>query len=223
MSKTKKARFTAPSENGHGHVTVVPRAPAPVPAGVPAAVPAPLSLKIDLGCGPNPAEGFVGCDVIRFNDKVSHTFHAGRDTWPFKDSSVDEARAVHFIEHLTNLNDRWERVWFFNELYRVLRPGAGCHLVFPHWCSNRYYGDPTHKEPFSEMGFYYLSREWRKSQAPHTDAEFNPKGYSCDFEATWGYSLHPVIQLKSAEARQFAIDFYKEAAQDMMATVKKRV
>jgi SAM-dependent methyltransferase len=178
-------------------------------------------LRLDIGCGPNPTPGFVGCDTILFPN-VTHQFHAGRDQWPFSDSSVDEARASHFLEHLTNFNGLWERVKFFNELYRVLKPGAGCALVFPHWCSNRYYGDPTHKEPFSEMGFYYLSREWRATQAPHADVQFNPDGYSCDFEATWGYNVHPQVQLRNQETQQHMLSFYKEAAQDVCATVKAR-
>jgi len=145
-------------------------------------------------------------------------------TEPLADNSVDEAHCSHFIEHLTNLDDKWERTHFFNELYRVLKPGASCSLVLPHWASNRYYGDPTHKEPFSEMGFFYLSKDWRLSQAPHTDAQItgNPSLYSCDFEATWGYSLHQALQLRNQEYQQNALTFWKEAAQDLVANLKKK-
>lgn len=178
-------------------------------------------LRIDLGCGPNKKDGFKGCDRIEF-EGVDFVFDAGTDRWPFEDSSVDEAHASHFLEHLTNLGDRWERTHFFNELWRVLKPQAGCLLIFPHWASNRYYGDPTHKEPFSEMGFYYLSKEWRLSQAPHTDSKWNPKGYSCDLDASWGYSMHPQISVRNQEFQQFAQQFYKEACQDIIATVKAK-
>lgn len=199
--------------------------------------------RLDFGCGPNPKPGFEGVDKYPFDGKVkwvldvvakrkvtpvdSDTGRLGEsveqfDPWPWADSTVDEAHASHFLEHLTNLHGRWERVRFFNELWRVLKPGAGCQLIFPHWCSNRYYGDPTHKEAFSEMGFYYLSREWRLSQAPHTDVSVNPDGYSCDFECTWGYSLHPEVNLKHQSAQQHCMQFYKEACQDIIATVKCR-
>jgi SAM-dependent methyltransferase len=202
-------------------------------------------LKLDFGCGPNPREGFEGVDLYPFGGKVKHvldvtarepllvptTTHGilqadphglGRfKPWPWADDSVDEAHASHFLEHLTNLGGRWERVWFFNELFRVLKPGGQCAIIIPHWCSNRYYGDPTHKEPFSEMGFYYIKRDWRLTQAPHTDVSNNPDGYSCDFDAGWGYGLHQALLPRNQEYQQHALQFWKEAAQDIVSTLTK--
>ncbi len=193
------------------------------------AAPAKL-VKLDFGCGPNPREGFEGVDRIQFDGKVTHLLDVRETPWPWPDNSVEEAHASHFLEHLTNLDGKWERVKFFNELHRVLIPGGKCQLIFPHWASMRYYGDPTHKEPFSEFGFYYLAREWRLgnaekgigANAPHADVSHNPNGYSCDFEAVWGYGIHPLIQLKNQEAQQFAFQFYKEAIQDLHATLTCR-
>lgn len=179
-------------------------------------------LRLDFGCGPNPKDGFEGVDKFPFDGKVKHVLDIGKGNWPWPDSSVDEAHASHFLEHLTNFEGKWERVKFLNELWRVLKPGAKATLIFPHWASNRYYGDPTHREPFSEMGFYYLSREWRLSQAPHTDVSVNPDGYSCDFEATWGYSLLPAVQMRNQEYQQFAMTHYLESRQDIMATLTAR-
>lgn len=178
-------------------------------------------LKLDIGCGPNKKPGWVGVDAIAFPG-VDHVFHAGRDRWPFADSSVGEAHASHFLEHLTNSGGLWERVRFFNELYRVLAPGATCLLIFPHWNSERYYGDPTHKEPFSEMGFYYLDPAWRAANAPHADAKYNPDGYACDFGATWGYAPHPSLAVRSAEYQQFALQWYRGSVQDIIATLTAR-
>lgn len=182
-----------------------------------------VPIKLDLGCGPNKkGADWIGCDQYKMPG-VDKVFPLGSGKWPFKDNSVDEVNCTHVLEHLTNFNEKWERVHFFNELYRVMKVGAKCSLVFPHWCSNRFYGDPTHKEPFSEMGFYYLSREWRKGQAPHSDIAWNKNGYNCDFEATWGYSLHPQIMSRNTEYQQNALAFYKEAAQDIISTLVKKV
>jgi Methyltransferase domain len=189
------------------------------------------TLKIDLGCGPNPREGFVGVDMFKMKG-VDIVCDLAKDKWPFKDNSVDEAHASHFIEHLTNLNGKWERTHFFNELHRVLvkgeYDGAGkpikgfATLIFPHWCSNRYYGDPTHKEPFSEMGFCYLTQEWRMSQAPHADAKWQKGGYTCDFDWSYGYSLRQDIVIRNQEYQQNAMQNFKEVCQDIIATITKR-
>lgn len=189
-------------------------------------------LKLDLGCGKNKREGFFGIDAIKFDNvdlqwnlaqrvtvagqldpqgrTLKRSGNADFAVWPFEDNSVDEAFCSHFIEHLT-----WpERVHFFNELYRVLKPGAACTLIWPYWCSSRFYGDPTHKEPMSEMALLYLNKQWRDANAPHV-------GYTCDFNPTWGYALHPELVSRPSDYQQNALAFWKEAAQDVHATLTK--
>lgn len=180
-------------------------------------------MKIDIGCGPNKLEGFKGLDQFSFDGKVDIVTDL-RQRWPIEDGVVEEVNCSHFLEHLTNFNDKWERVHFFNELYRVMKEGAKAKIVIPHWCSNRYYGDPTHKEPFSEMGFLYLSREWRKANAPHVDSVMapGPQALSCNFEAPLHYSLNPALVGRNQEYLNDAISWKKEAAQDIIATLVKK-
>lgn len=190
-------------------------------SAAPETVIAPL-LKIDLGCGPNPLEGYEGADSIKFNDKIRHVIHIGRDPWPWADNSVDEAYCSHTIEHLTNFNDKWERVHFFNELHRVLKKDAGCMLIFPHWASSRYYGDPTHKEAMSEWFHLYLMRDWRMANAPHTDKKHNPNGYDCNFQTVIVNVHHQHLGVRAADFREYACAWYKEAIADLRCTVIKR-
>lgn len=185
-------------------------------------------LKLDLGSGPNPREGFTGVDSLTFGkDRILK--HDLRQTpWPFEDNSVAESQCSHFLEHLTNLGDRWERVKFFNELWRVTVPveynAAGapikgfCRIVIPHWASNRYYGDPTHKEPFGEMGICYLDPAWRKANAPHADSEFSPGMYDCHWAVSYDYTLHQELAGRNPEYVGMAVKFFKEAAQDLILT-----
>ena len=174
-------------------------------------------MKLDIGCGKNKREGFTGVD--QYPMEGVDIVHDVRQPWPWDHDTVDEVHCSHFVEHLTAT----ERVHFFNELHRVLKPGAKATVVTPHWASNRAYGDPTHQwPPVAEMAFYYLSRDWRTTQAPHTDSKWDPQGYTCNFEATWGYSLNPSIATRNQDFQQFALANYKEAAQDMVATLTKR-
>jgi SAM-dependent methyltransferase len=171
---------------------------------------APL-LKLDLGAGKNKREGFTAVDIRPFDgvDVVADL----TKPWPWDDNSVAEVHASHFLEHLTGS----ERVHFMNELYRVLVPNGRATIITPHWASNRAYGDVTHQwPPVSEMFYYYLSKEWRAQNAPHNDF------YTCDFAATWGYSTHPSLAVRNQEYQSFAVNFYKEAAQDLIATLTKK-
>ena len=174
-------------------------------------------MKLDLGCGKNPKEGFTPVDSIKFTDVTIVTDL--REKWPWEDSSIDEVHASHVLEHF----ERRERVHFMNELYRVLNKDGKALIITPHWASNRAYGDMTHCwPPVSEMFFYYLDKNWRKANCPHDDSEFSQTGYSCDFEAMWGNALHPTLNVRSADYQGHAVQFYKEAIQDLHATLKAR-
>lgn len=169
-------------------------------------------LKLDLGCGKHTAPGFTGCDVRAF-EGVEHVFNMGKDPWPFEDNSVGEARASHSVEHLAPQ----ERIHFVNELWRVLTPKSGCLITVPHWASCRAYGDLTHQwPPVSEFWFYYLDKDWRAANAPHND------GYTCDFTWGGGYNFHEALKIRNVEYQQFAMQWYKEACQDLIATIVAR-
>lgn len=174
-------------------------------------------IKLDIGCGKNKKTGFIGVDSIAFDgvDKVMDV----RQPWDYADNSVTEVHSSHFVEHLTAK----ERTHFVNELYRVLIPGGKATIITPHWNSNRAYGDPTHQwPPVSEMWFYYLDKGWRAVNAPHTDSEFNPDGFKCDFSATWGNGMHPSLTVRNSEYQQFAMAWYKEAIMDLHCTLVKK-
>ena len=79
------------------------------------------------------------------------------------------------------------------------------------------YGDFTHQwPPVGEMFYYYLSKTWRKDNAPtDNDKEWSPEGYECDFEATWGYGMRQDLMVRNQEYQNFALSNYKEAAMDL--------
>src|SRR4030042_4794091 len=109
-------------------------------------------MKLDLGCGKNKREGFIGVDVRAF-DGVDQVIDLSAP-WPWEDNSVDEVNCSHMVEHLK----AEERIHFVNELFRVMKQSAKCTIIVPHWASCRAYGDLTHcfaedTEILSECGW----------------------------------------------------------------------
>lgn len=182
-------------------------------------VPVPeVPLRLDLGCGPNKRAGFTGVDTIKFPG-IDVRLNLNEPVWPWTENSVEEIHCSHVIEHF----DAVERVHVYNEMFRVLKVGGKATLIAPHWSSGRAYGDPTHKwPPVSGFAFFYLLASWRRQNAPHSDFANWPLGYKCDFDATWGFSVHPQIAARNQEFQQFALNFYAEAAQDIIVTLVKR-
>lgn len=166
----------------------------------------PKLLRLDLGCGRNPKEGFEGVDSRDFGQPHKADL---RKPWPFADNSVEEAHCSHFVEHLNAV----ERIHFVNELHRVLVPNGKCLMVVPHWASERAYGDLTHQwPPVVAFWFNYLSKSWRENEAPHND------GYTCDFHVAGHFLLNPDLANRNDDYKQYALKNYKESATDMVAT-----
>jgi hypothetical protein len=178
-------------------------------------------IKLDVGCGTQKKPGFVGLDRRQFPG-VDVVHDILNFPWPFASDSVEEVHCSHVLEHLDHNRHNPERVKFMNELYRVMTVGAKATIITPHWASNRAYGDFTHADkPVSEMFYCYLSKAWRDGNAPDNDIEWNPDGYSCNFDSAGGYTLHPLVAPRNQEYQQYAMTFYKEAAQDCVTTITK--
>jgi len=170
------------------------------------------SLKLDLGCGKNKQEGFLGVDSISFEgvDVVTDL----RKAWPWAENTVQEVHCSHFFEHLTQT----ERAHFWNELYRVLKVGAQARIISPHWSHSCAYGDPTHQwPPVSEWAVYYANKAWRDANAPHTNSLL-----SCDFDFVVGASWDPWLEPRNQETKMFAMQHYVNSCRDVIFTVTKR-
>lgn len=182
-----------------------------------AVVAAQAPIRLDLGAGKSKrGPEWTSVDVRKFEgvDVVADL----TKRWPWEDNTVEEVNASHVLEHF----DAIERVHFLNELYRVLKPGGKATIITPHWASCRAYGDFTHKwPPVSEMAWYYVSKQWRDGNAPHTDVEWNSDGYRCNFAASWGYSMRQDLLVRNQEYQQFALQNFKEAASDMICTLTR--
>jgi SAM-dependent methyltransferase len=169
--------------------------------------------KINIGCGRETKEGFDGIDIIDYGQKHIVDVRKGL---PFKNNTIDEVYSRHFLICLTNFNEKYDRVKFFNELFRVMKPGSIATLIIPSWNAAGGYANPTFQEAFYEGVLYFLNKDWRTANNPEVTL------YTCDFDPTWGYSLHPALATRNQEYQQFAIANYCNASTDIMITLKKR-
>lgn len=131
----------------------------------------------------------------------------------FVHDSYDEIEIYYLIHYLSPE----DRIWLINKVYQLLKIDGKVTLKLPYWVSSRYYGDlSVHPHPVTESWFPYLNLQWRKENNESNDI------YSCNFDFTWGYGLHPLIASRNLEYQQHALIFWKESAQDLIATGVKK-
>lgn len=126
--------------------------------------PATRTLKLDLGGGQNPTEGYQSVDIWEGADHVVDLFQF---PWPFKDRSVHEIVSNHLVEHIPHRVPGETRdgfLMFFDECWRILRKGGRVRLTCPYVKNERAFWDPTHTRFIHEMNFWYLNRDWREMQ-----------------------------------------------------------
>lgn len=198
-----------------------------VPGVVPVLDPRPL--KLDLACGQVVADGYRGVD--KFADVEFKVDLCSGERWPWEDSSVDALRCSHFIEHIPMTDVETGQlttapnglggsmtvkvridalVRFFNEAFRVAKPGAVFELWWPALQNVRAFMDPTHRRFIPLETMFYLSKQWRtENKLDHY------LGATCDWVLTSGAPtilqkdalLSDVVQAqKFREAWNFAQD-----------------
>lgn len=107
-------------------------------------------MKINIGCGPYKAEGYIGIDKDpACKPDILHDINTGLD---FKDSTIDEIYASHILEHVDDL------IFVMNECWRVLVDGGVFEINVPNGNYLEYAMiDPTHKRMFFKDTFLYFS------------------------------------------------------------------
>ena len=120
-----------------------------------------MGIKLDIGCGINPAEGYTGVDYYVKGEGI---INAPMWELPFNTDTVEEIRSSHALEHCPK---RMIPVTLA-EWKRVLAPGGRLLLFVPdlEWCvkewlkrkSNDWYldtifGNQDHPGEFHMTGF----------------------------------------------------------------------
>ena len=100
-------------------------------------------MKIDLGCGVNKPEGYIGIDNVTEAD-IQHDLCEGI---PFEAGTVDVIRAKDILEHLP------DTIFIMNECWRVLKPEGVLEIIVPRFPHVDSVKDPTHIKFFTVETF----------------------------------------------------------------------
>src|SRR3990167_4643725 len=175
-------------------------------------------LRLDLACGNNKQKGFIGIDITKKETKADIEHNLLKDfPWPFEDNSVDEVFCSHFLEHIPQGDGYHDPLWdFFNELWRILKPGAGVRFVCPYYTSVRAFQDPTHHRFINEPMFQYFDKEWRKlNKLEHYPVHTNFKVVKID------HSVSEEFIGKAQDAVSYQAMHMWNVVTDIMVTLQK--
>lgn len=86
-------------------------------------------IKLDIGGGTNPREGFLNIDQLPSAD-VQIDFESENLRLPYDNDSVEQVYSSHCFEHIANYPT------LLHEIVRVCRLGASVEIRVPHWASS---------------------------------------------------------------------------------------
>jgi predicted SAM-dependent methyltransferase len=174
-------------------------------------------LKLDLGAGSRPTEGFQSVDITGEPDYLVDLFQY---PWPFEDRSVREVVSNHLIEHIPHYRPEYNGVdgfWmFFNELHRIMRKGGKVTLSCPYGKADRGFWDPSHTRYIHEVNFYYLNPGWLQEQG------LTQYPITANFEIVniEGLGVPDDIANRNAEMQAQARSYYWNVVTDLVIQLK---
>lgn len=112
------------------------------------------TLKINLGAGAEPKDGFVNVDHLDLPG-IDIVHNLVMLPYPFADNSAELVHAIDVLEHLPNYTPDWKPmiVAFIDEMYRILKLGGELYIQTPGFRAEFAFQDPTHVRPFHPKTF----------------------------------------------------------------------
>lgn len=111
--------------------------------------------KVDIGCGGNKLKGFVGVDHLAL-PSVDIVHNLEEIPWPIETNSCSWIVFRHAISHLSDI------VAVMRETHRIARQEAVVEIVAPHYASDNFNTDPTHRINlgFRSMNYFCANIDW---------------------------------------------------------------
>ena len=173
--------------------------------------------RVDLECGNNKQKGFIGIDITKIGTQADIAHNLLTFPWPFDDNSVDETFCSHFLEHIPHGDGYHDPFWdFFNELWRILKPGGIAKFVTPYYASVRAFQDPTHTRMITEPTYNYFNKAWRamnKLEHYPIHSEFNIIKID--------HAVSEEMNGKAADAVSYQALHFWNVIMDIMVTIQK--
>ena len=144
-------------------------------------------MKINLGSGGEPREGYVNVDCNPRAAKVDIVWDLDNYPWPFGDNSVDEVLMDQCLEHLSDHNRAMK------EIHRILKKGGTANISVPHFTWQFAFHDPTHKHFYGYNTFFYYARD-----CGYFDFQFSSCKVKIVFGkrlSVWNIILEPLFNL----------------------------
>ncbi len=150
---------------------------------------------LDVGCGINKYPGSIGLDR---NPNTQADVLADLDhiPFPFCDSSFREVRAIHVIEHVSDV------IRTVEEFYRLLMPGGRAVIVTPHYTDFSSFCDPTHKWHLNSFSLRYFGED-HGGYAFYSSARFREISTRVRLLAFWRYLGFELLVNGSRRFRRF--------------------
>jgi len=200
--------------------------------------------KLNLACGDTVLEGFKGIDIASDCAGADYVMDLQKYPWDIESESVEEIYCSHYVEHIKHdnvamdlkevldksnnfdefkqniskeefLNPKDGFIKFFEEVYRILKPGGKITVIAPYYSSMRNDSDPTHVRGISDYTFLYLNKEQREAM------HLTHYGINCDFFISLNYIISNEMTLKSEEVRNKAYKHDLNVIDDIMVELIK--
>jgi SAM-dependent methyltransferase len=130
-------------------------------------------LRIDLGSGPRPREGFYALDHLEL-EGIDIVADLNRPLELLPDDCAEHVFSSHALEHVENL------LLLLGEIHRITRPGGLVEVVVPHFSNPYYYSDPTHVRFFGLYTMNYFVDTEKQPEAWRVPVFYSPTRFEME-------------------------------------------